>query len=415
MGHVAIQNELAAASEMIALPCESEFPVRRKVAIFADPLLAPTHTFIPAQGNMLKRFEACFAGPQLGRAEGLSLPAERTAVISSGRSLPGRLREVRFRLTGKSPGFFRRVERFSPVLVHAHFGPGATEAIELARWLRVPLIANFHGGDATVEPECLLRSRHSMHRKFWRRREELMREASLILTCSDFVRRELIRKGFPEEKIRVHYIGIDTQFFTPDPAVRRERMVLYVGSLPESKGILNLIRAMGEVQNRIPDARLVVLGDGPMREEAEREAARRLHGYQFLGFQRTKVVREWMNRARAFCMPSQRAADGWREGFGLVFIEAQAMELPVASFASGGIPEAVEDGKTGLLCEAGDVNALARNLTFLLEDESAWKLMSRTARERVCERFDLRKRTEMLEDIYDKVLGNAAAQVCIAG
>ena len=85
------------------------------------------------------------------------------------------------------------------------------------------------------------------------------------------------------------------------------------------------------------------------------------------------------------------------------------MELPVVSFASGGIPEAVEDGKTGILCEAGDVKALARNLSFVLEDETAWKRMSRAARAHVCERFDLRKRTEILENIYDEVLAGAPA------
>lgn len=358
---------------------------------------------------MLKRFEACYAGPQLGRAEGFRLAPERTIAISSGRTLTSRLGELRFRLTGKSPDFFRRIKRLSPALVHAHFGPGAVEALELAHWLRVPLIANFHGGDATIEPEHLLRSRHYMHRKFWRRRKELMQEANLFLACSEFVRRELIRKGFPENKIRVHYIGIDTHFFSPEPDVQREPIVLYVGSLAESKGVLTLIRAMSEVQNRIPGARLVVLGDGPLRAEAEREAVRGLRGCRFLGFQRAEVVREWMNRARAFCMPSQRTADGSCEGFGLVFIEAQAMGLPVVSFSSGGIPEAVADGKTGVLCEAGDVKSLARNLIFVLEDGTAWKKMSRAARAHVCERFDLRKRTEILENIYDEVITGSQA------
>jgi colanic acid/amylovoran biosynthesis glycosyltransferase len=415
MEQTAIASESEAASQAHTIPCEGESRVRRRVAIFADPLLAPTLTFIPAQGSMLKRFEACYAGPQLGRAEGFRLAPDRTIVISSGRTLMSRLGELRFRLTGKSPDFFCRVRELSPALVHAHFGPGAMEAIELARWLGVPLIANFHGGDATIEPRHFLHSRHYMHRKFWRRRKALMREANLFLACSEFVQRELIRKGFPEDKIRVHYIGIDTHFFSPEPGVRREPIVLYVGSLAESKGILTLIRAMTEVQKRIPDARLVVLGDGPLRAEAERQAARQLRNCQFLGFQRAVVVREWMNRARAFCMPSQRAADGSCEGFGLVFIEAQAMALPVVSFASGGIPEAVEDGKTGILCEAGDVKALARNLIFVLEDETAWKRMSRAARAHVCERFDLRERTGILENIYDEVLSGMPAQASVAG
>ena len=334
---------------------------QRTVAIFADPLLAPTLTFIPTQGKMMKRFSPCYVGPQLGAAEGLELLPERTVVISSRRTPLGRIRELPFRLAGWSPGFFRRVRALRPAVIHAHFGPAAVEALPLARWLDVPLIANFHGGDATIEAEYLLRSTHYAHRRFWRRRGDLVRQASLLLTCSEFVRAELIRKGFPNSQILVHYIGIDTEFFSPDPAIPREPVVLYVGSLVPRKGLLLLIRAMEEVQKRVPNVELVVIGDGSMRVEAETLARRVLRKYRFFGCKPASFVREWMNRAKAFSMPSYRAPDGNHEGFGLVFAEAQSMELPVVSFATGGIPEAVQEGSTGILCPEGDVGALVRD------------------------------------------------------
>jgi colanic acid/amylovoran biosynthesis glycosyltransferase len=380
------------------------FPAQRTVAIFADPLLAPTLTFIPAQGKVMKRFKPCYVGPQLGTAEGLELLRERTVVISSRRTPLGRLREIPFRFAGWSPGFFRRVKQLRPALIHAHFGPAAVEALPLARWLGIPLIANFHGGDATVEANYMLRSEHYMHRRFWRRREDLVRQASLLLTCSEFIRSELIHKGFPKSQILVHYIGIDTEFFSPDPAIPREPVVLYVGSLVPCKGLLTLIQAMVEVQKRVPDVELVVIGDGSMRAEAETMAGRVLRKFRFFGYKPASFVRQWMNCARVFCMPSHRAADGSLEGFGLAFAEAQAMELPVVSFAAGGIPEAVQDGNTGILCSEGDAPALVRSLVLLLQDEPIWKAMSHAARHRVCREFDLRRCTNKLEDIYESVL-----------
>lgn len=388
-----------ASSRLVAHP-------QRTVAIFSDPLIAPTLTFISAQGNMMKRFNPCYVGPRLGVAEGLELPPERTVFISRHRTPLGRVREIPFRLFGRSPGFFRRVRELRPALIHAHFGPGAVGALPLARWLGIPLIANFHGGDATVDPEYLLRSKHYMHRRYWRRREELVRGACVMLACSKFIRSELIQKGFPESQIRVHYIGIDTEFFSPDALVARKPVVLYVGSLSARKGLLMLIQAMAEVQKRVPEVELVVIGDGPMREEAEKMAGRHLLKSHFFGYRPAPFVREWMNRAKVFSMPSNRSADGDHEGFGLVFAEAQSMELPVVSFATGGIPEAVKDGHTGILCPTRDVAALVRSITTLLQNETTWNAMSRAARKHVCREFDLRRCTSKLEGIYESILAN---------
>jgi len=395
------------AGGTVSTPAHPVARPRQTVAIFADPLLAPTLTFISAQGNAMKRFNPCYVGPRLGAADGLELPRERTVVISSRRTPLRQLREIPFRLMGWSPGFFRRVEQLRPALIHAHFGPGAVEALPLAERLGIPLIANFHGGDATVAPEYLLRSRHYMHRRYWRRRGELIRDSSVLLACSEFIRSELIRKGFPEPRILVHYIGIDTEFFSPDTSVLRKPIVLYVGSLSARKGLLLLIQAMAEVQKQVADVELVVIGDGPLRTEAEKMAARLLRMARFVGYKPASFVREWMNRAKVFSMPSNRTADGDHEGFGLVFAEAQSMELPVVSFATGGIPEAVKDGHTGILCPERDVAALARSIITLLQNESVWAAMSRAARQRVCREFDLRRCTNRLEDIYEGVLAKS--------
>ena len=177
-----------------------------------------------------------------------------------------------------------------------------------------------------------------------------------------------------------------------------------MGRLVDKKGCTYLIRAMAEIQRSMPDVELVIIGDGPLRAELEAEARGSLRKHRFLGVQPSTVVREWMSRARVFSVPSITADSGDAEGFGIVFAEAQAMGVPVASFASGGIPEAVAHGETGLLSAEKDWRGLARDLALLLRDDDLWNRMSDRARRRVAERFDLRKQTRLLAEIYREVL-----------
>jgi len=276
-------------------------------------------------------------------------------------------------------------------------------ALPLARKLKIPLIVTFHGYDVTVEDRF---ARHSfyLHRKYIRHRDELKREAVRFIAVSEYIRKKLLEQGFPEEKIVVHYIGVDVKKFQPTPAVVREKKVLFVGRLVENKGCEYLIQAMNRVQDIEPDAELVVIGDGPLRKSLEELAGNVLKEYRFLGILPPESVRNWMSRVKVFCVPSIVASTGDAEAFGLVFTEAQAMGLPVASFATGGISEAVSHGETGLLAKERDVEELADNIQRLLADDDLWLMMSRQGQERVQERFNLERQTRLLEDIYTAVL-----------
>ena len=162
---------------------------------------------------------------------------------------------------------------------------------------------------------------------------------------------------------------------------------------------------MAEVQSRLAEAELVIIGDGPLKAELQQLAREKLRRYRFLGIQPPEVVRHWMNRAKAFSTPSVKARSGWMEAFGMVFAEAQAMCLPVVSFNSGGIPEVVADGETGFLAPERNVEALAHDLRLILEDPQLFVHMGEAGRRRVCEKFDLRRQTQRLEQLYMQVLG----------
>lgn len=370
------------------------------IAIYRDRLLPPSETFVSAQAESLQRFVPYYLGSRM--VQGLPLPLERALVVNRG-SVMSKIGEASHQLFGWEPSFAWRVRKLNPVLVHAHFGPDGVRALPLARALRVPLLVTFHGYDVTIRDEYARRSFYS-HRVYVRRREVLKREARLFVAVSEFVREKLLEQGFPPKKIVVHHIGVDSEAFRPEPGVPREPVVLFVGRLVEKKGCEHLVRAMGRVQAKSPEAELVVIGDGPLRPNLELLAGRTLRRYRFLGTQPPSSVRAWMNRASVFSVPSLTAESGDAEAFGLVFAEAQAMGLPVVSFASGGVPEAVAHGKTGFLAAERDWKALAEHISSLLGDDALRRRFGVAGRKRVCALFDLRKQTEELEGIYEKVL-----------
>ena len=202
----------------------------------------------------------------------------------------------------------------------------------------------------------------------------------------------------------MHYIGIDRQHFQPRMDQVREPLVLFVGRLVEKKGGEYLVRAMAAVQRQLPNVQLVLIGDGPLRSHLQSLARQLTVRTQFLGKQSPDQVRHWMNRAQVFCGPSIIARSGDAEGFGMVFAEAQAMGLPVASFATGGIPEAVIHGETGLLAPEKDTEQLAKNLMRLLEDTELRQRFALAGQAHVATKFDLKKNTRQLETIYDDVI-----------
>ncbi|HEY0477142.1 MAG TPA: glycosyltransferase [Kofleriaceae bacterium] len=374
---------------------------RDTVLIYRDTLLLASETFILSQAESLSGFTPFYVGSR--PVAGIEVPADRRWFVNDGSWL-GRCREILFKVYDRvSPGQVEALARTQPRLIHAHFGPDGVLAVPLARALRLPLIVTLHGFDVTCHDDAARSSFYS-HRKYVRRRGELIRGCSKVIAVSRFIAEKAARQGFPADKTLVHYIGVDVDKFQPragsGSGSARESLVLFVGRLVDKKGCSHLIRAMAEVQRAMPDVELVIIGDGPLRKALEAEAKASLRRYRFLGAQPSAVVRDWMGRAKVFSVPSITADSGDAEGFGIVFAEAQAMATPVASFASGGIPEAVAHGETGLLSPEKDWRGLARDIARLLGDDALWRRMSDRARHRVAEHFDLRKQTRLLEDIY---------------
>ncbi len=367
------------------------------VVIFRDRLLPFSETFIRSQVRSLSRFTGVYAGCR--RVPGLELSDNPVVVL--GNSALGRAEEILFKTTGWSPSLAMQLGKYQPVVLHAHFGPDGVTALPLAQRLNIPLVVTFHGFDANLDDGSFRKTRWG--RRYLRRRDALKRNASGFIAVSEFIARRLLDQGFPREKIRVHYIGVDSSSFQPKPTAPYSKTVLFVGRLVEKKGCEYLIRAMGAIQREMPGAELVVIGSGPLLETLERQAQAGLRRYRFLGTQSADSVRTWMHNARVLCVPSIVAASGDAEGLPISLMEAQSSGLPVVCFASAGIPEAVSHGETGFLAPEKDWRALSGYLAKLLWDRDLWTKFSLAGRERIKRMFDLKQQTAKLEQIYEEL------------
>jgi len=362
-------------------------------------MLPSTQTFIPLQVDELRRYTAQYVG-LIPPDRNFALPQE-PILLERERSRSGRCHREFYRWVGIAPRFHSAIQRVGAQLIHAHFAEGASSALFMSNRLNLPFILHLRGG-AELMPDSELR-RHLYQLPYLAYRRQLWQRASLFLCVSRYIRDKAIRAGFPEEKVRVQYTGMNFCAFAPTLPVGEKdpNLVLYVGRLVPYKGCDYLLRAMKLVQWRRPEARLVVIGDGTFRAHLEQLNAELGVGAEFLGEQPQQTVRTWLERARAFCSPSVTLEDGMSEAFGNVFTESQAMGVPVVSFRHGGIPETMREGVTGLLAPERDVEQLAAHLTRYLEDDSFWAKSREEGMRWVRQHFDVRSQTAKLEDLYD--------------
>jgi colanic acid/amylovoran biosynthesis glycosyltransferase len=226
--------------------------------------------------------------------------------------------------------------------------------------------------------------------------------AAKLLCASHELAELLVKFGAPEEKVIVHQLGIDVRtFIPPAPGLRRGTgEILMVGRLVEKKGMEYGLRAFAQVRSRFPQARITIIGEGPLQSALER-LVKELHlndCVSFLGAQTPEQVRARMQIADIMLTPSVVAASGDRESGVIVLKEAGAMALPTLATLHGGIPEIVEQNESGFLVAERDVDALAQHLAILLAEPELREKMGQTARRLIESRYDTITQNARLEE-----------------
>jgi colanic acid/amylovoran biosynthesis glycosyltransferase len=366
---------------------------RPTVAVFRAPLFNASETFVRSHLAGLRRYRPIAVG-LVAKGESkaprfLLTPRERLALT----------------LLGRAGGAAARLRAQAPALVHAHFGTDGLIALPIAEALAVPLVVTLHGHEVSRRRARMLASGRLSWMRYALLRRRLIERGGLFLAVSEAVRRRALADGYPAGRVITHPNGVDTDFFRPSGAAPEPGLVLHVGRLVEKKGTAGLLDAVASTE----EARLVIVGDGPLRALLERRA--RSLGIEarvrFTGALPPGEVLRWMQRAWLLAAPSVTAGDGDSEGLPTVLCEAAAAGLPVVATRHSGIPEAVSEGETGLLSPERDVALLARNLSLLLASPRMRESMAGAARLRALDRFDLARQIERLEGYYDHLTGRS--------
>ncbi len=376
-----------------------------RAVIFRHNLFKGSEPFIAQQGQALRRYRPLY----LGRLRyGPCPPGAQSLAIADGARLSQAAAGWQM-LSGSIAAYLKLLEGVRPALIHAHFGVEGIYALPLAARLQVPLVTTFHGFDATLSLAGLLAN------PAWQRyalgRARLAQEGQMFLCASDFLRRKILALGFPPERSKVHYIGVDLAAIAPRSAEEEDaNLILHVARLEPVKGAEFLVRAFAEVAAQSPAAKLVIIGDGKLRGRLQREASKAgLAGrITFLGARPHDEVLGWMRRAAVLVVPSVKTTSGREEGLGMATLEAAAASVPAIGSALGGIPEAIEDGETGFLVPGNDAAALAARLRDLLADAGLRRRLGAAARLKMEAQFNLARQTAALEDIYDSLAKVAA-------
>lgn len=292
-----------------------------------------------------------------------------------------------------------RLER--PDLVHAHDPHGVTMAaigIAMSRLDPAPLLVASRRVDFPLKTHAFSRWKH--------------RQVDLFICASDAIRHILLRQRIePARAITIHE-GIDLEHVDAAPPADLHQelwlphgapLVGNIGALVAHKGQRDFVDAAARVVQHVPDARFVIAGEGELRRALEEQIARlSLEKHVLLTGFRPDVL-SLLKGFDVFVMSSTT------EGLGTSVIDAMACRKAVVGTRAGGIPELVEDGRTGHLVPVGDPSAMADAILALLRDADARRRLGEAGRARVEARFTVSRMVDETLAAYAALAGRSRA------
>jgi phosphatidylinositol alpha-1,6-mannosyltransferase len=379
-----------------------------RIALFAEdlpPEVGGTHVYnvelarrLAARGHELRVF-----GWESGLPDAAEVDAREPYPIE---------RAPRLRVPGGlSPdGVAAALERWGSQVAWVSGGCRAVSQVVRDAARRVPVVVSVHD----ARDKGAVRGR--LGRMFARRTYGYPWVARLAANSSD-TRQRLVRLGVPPERVEVVHPGVDCRRFAPDAEagarLRREHgfedreIVLTVSRLAPNKGHARVIDALAKLRDAHPQILYAIVGDGEQRERLERRVAERgvADLVHFAGC--VADAKPWYAACDVFAMASIPTGGGLKagEGFGIAYAEAGACGKPAVASSSGGAPEVVVHGETGLVVDPDDDAGLVAALHGLLAQPERARRMGERARDFVS-RFDWDRAAVALE----RLLGEAARE-----
>lgn len=277
----------------------------------------------------------------------------------------------------------------------ANYGPMGVALSDACKRANVRLFVHFHGFDA---------AEYKTLENYKERYELLFQEATGIIVVSNDMKTQLLTLGANPATIYLNPYGVEIdKFFGAEPE-KRPPIFISVGRFTAKKAPLFTIKAFEKVLKSEPNAKLIMIGDGELWEDAK-QLAKTLNiadSIEFKGKKTPEEISNYLRKARVFVQHSLRAKNGDSEGTPNTVLEASATGLPIVSTRHAGIKDAVVHGETGFLVEEGDWESMANYMIQLAQNPQLAGKMGRAARKHIEENYEMSKRVQTLKEILEK-------------
>lgn len=314
--------------------------------------------------------------------------------------------------------FLKAITDSDAELIHVHFGPDAGYFLPVIKKAKLPLVVSFYGYDCSRFPK-----------KFfgWGKLylQKVFKYADKIIAISHDMKSDLIALGCPAKKITIHRWGIDLEKFKSvipsETGIQSiddnidflpETNFLSIGRLTPKKGFDILIKAFHVVKRNLPNAKLIIIGEGEERENLEKLIKNYSleNDVNLVGFIPRDEIPSLIKTCDIYVQPSIQAPDGDKEGFPTALMEIMASGKPIITTPHAGIAEIIKDNQNGLLVEEKNIEVLSNEMVMLANNKNLQNQLKKNARETTKTEFDNKKQNEKLAEIYRNIIQCHAGQ-----
>lgn len=277
-------------------------------------------------------------------------------------------------------------------IIHAHWNLAGLAAVITGKITNIPVVVNMHHGHSPGQIT---------------RMDRFVLENSDFVVCNSHYTLELLLNTCRPKRYGVISPGVDTELFSPAGENKHpQKSVFAMGRFIEWKGFRYLIEAIGLIKEELPDARLKIVGDGPLKADLEKQIEQTgLNSTVFLlgktPHDKTPCL---FREAAVFVLPSIIDSRGNTEGLGLVLAEAMACGIPCVASNVGGIPDIVKHGENGFLVEPADPKALASAISTLLKNDDLRRKMGQNARKFAKREFSWQSKAVLTIEMYQDLI-----------
>jgi len=372
-----------------------------RIAWICNSAIGTSETFLVDNLELLQSFaEVCaFSG---NRPQGPSHPDVEALDFDD---IPQRLHHVlRRKLTGRDvrtlakrkrckDQLIKKLGAFNPDVLWIEFGTTAHIASDLITSLGKPYMVAVHGFDITRE-----------FRDPWYASEftRLANGSKAVVCASEHTRNLCMTAGVNADLCTVIRLPIDGDRFQPSVSTPPSPATfVHLGRLVQKKGPIQTVMAFERVLDQIPEAKLTLIGEGPLRGALQEliESKKMGHAVTLSGALPQTEALDLVKQHAVFCQHSVTGMDGDQEGFALSPAEAALLEMPVVSTLHNGIPEHVQDGTTGLLVREWDIEAMGNAMLNLARNPEKAAEMGKAGRKNILTLCDPKKRRKALIEL----------------